>query len=215
MAELICELVGVRGRTLKLYDTKCVIATEKSIGSFITGNITDGEKTIFLSDVVGVQFKKSGFLIGYLQFETSSIQMNNKNSNFFSENTFTYENGKFGITNEIAELVYRYVTDRIEEIKYGVSILEGTDVVERLREMTKPEEDETTEEEDPITKAGVAWDRWDENATSFGKCQVCGKKMRTLVYAEFDEGSETLRKNLCFECFSHRECRPVGRESLF
>ena len=123
MAKFICEFEGVRGRVLKLYDNKLVIITKKTIGSFITGNITDGEKTIFLSDIVGVQFKKSGLLIGYLQFETPSLQMNNKNDNMFSENTFTFEVNKNGITNELIESVYSFIVDRIEEIKYGLTIV--------------------------------------------------------------------------------------------
>lgn len=122
MANLIYDLIGARGRRMKLYDTKCVITTDKTVGSFIVGNITDGEKTIYLKDVVGVQFKKSGMLIGYLQFETPSIQMNNQQNNMFSENTFTYENGKNGITNELIEEVYNYVVDRIEELKYGETV---------------------------------------------------------------------------------------------
>lgn len=119
MARLLYDLTGVRGRSMKLYDTKCVINTTAGIGSFMTGNSTDGEKTIFLKDVVGVQFKKSASLIGYLQFETPSMQMNNSNSNMFSENTFTFEAGKNGITNEFMESLYHYVVDRIEELKYG------------------------------------------------------------------------------------------------
>ncbi len=54
MAKFIYEFEGVRGRVLTLYDTKVVIATDVTFGSIITGNATDGEKTIFLSDVVGV-----------------------------------------------------------------------------------------------------------------------------------------------------------------
>lgn len=126
MAKFICALEGVRGRSMKLYDTKCVIDTKKTAGSFITGNFTDGEKTIFLSDVIGVQFKRSGGLIGYLQFETSSMQMNNKDSNMFSENTFTFEEGKNGISNAMMEAIYNYVVDRLEEIKYGTSIINET-----------------------------------------------------------------------------------------
>lgn len=120
MANLIYELHGVRGRSMQLYDTKCVINTEKTVGSFISGNITDGEKTIFLKDVVGVQFKKSGVMIGYLQFETPSMQMNNQKDNMFSENTFTFEEGKNGITNMQMDMVYHYVVDLIESIKYGL-----------------------------------------------------------------------------------------------
>ena len=126
MAKLICTLHGVRGRIMKLYDTKCVIVTKKTAGSLITGNFTDGEKTIFLCDVVGIQFKKSGGMVGYLQFETPSMQMNNQNNNMFSENTFTFEDGVNGVTNALMISVYNYVADRIEEIKYGTTIIHET-----------------------------------------------------------------------------------------
>jgi rubrerythrin len=134
MANFICEFEGVRGRNLKLYDTKIIITTKKTVGSLITGNFTDGEKTIYLRDVVGVQFKKSGGLIGYLQFETPSMQMNNKSDNMFSENTFTYENGKNGITNELMIALYEFVTDRIEELKYTTSIINETPDFEAMKE---------------------------------------------------------------------------------
>lgn len=126
MANLICMLEGVRGRAMSLYDTKCIIYTKKTAGSFITGNFTDGEKTIYLCDVVGVQFKRSGGLIGFLQFETASMQMNNKDSNMFSENTFTFEEGKNGVTNALMEAIYDYITDRIEELKYNTKIIPET-----------------------------------------------------------------------------------------
>ena len=121
MAKLLYQLEGVRGRNIAIYDKKCVISTKVTVGSIITGNMTDGEKTIFYSDVMGVQFKKSGNLIGYLQFETASVQMNNQNSNMFSENTFTFEHGKNGISNEQMEAIYHYVCDLIEAIKYGTA----------------------------------------------------------------------------------------------
>jgi len=134
MANLICKLEGVRGRTMRLYDTKCVITTNITAGSVITGNLTDGEKTLFLKDIVGVQFKESGALIGYLQFETSSHQMNNSNSNMFSENTFTFESGKNGITNVLMKKVYSYVVDRIEELKYGEKIISKIPDFESLKD---------------------------------------------------------------------------------
>lgn len=138
MANFICEFEGVRGRNLKLYDTKIIITTKKTAGSLITGNFTDGEKTIYLCDVVGVQFKKSGLAIGYLQFETPSMQMNNKNDNFFSENTFTYEKGKNGITNLLMEKVYSYIVDRIEELKYNTTIITHIPDFESMKDHYDP-----------------------------------------------------------------------------
>ena len=122
MAMLIYTLDGVRGRKLKVYDTKIILTTKKTIGSLLTHNFTDGEKTIYLCDVVGVQYKKSGKLIGYLQFETPSMQMNNKSSNMFSENTFTFADGKNGVSNKLMGEVYSYVVNRIEELKYGTTV---------------------------------------------------------------------------------------------
>jgi imidazolonepropionase-like amidohydrolase len=119
MAKLLYQLEGVRGRSIWIFDRKCVIATKAGVGSFLTGNVSDGQKTIFYTDVVGIQFKKSGGLIGYLQFETGSVQMNNQNSNMFSENTFTFEHGKNGITNDQMEGIYHQVCDLIESVKYG------------------------------------------------------------------------------------------------
>lgn len=44
--------------------------------------------------------------------------MNNKSDNMFSENTFTFEDGKNGVTNRLMCQVYEYVVDRIEALKY-------------------------------------------------------------------------------------------------
>ena len=144
MAKFICEFEGVRGRNLKLYDTKIILNTKKTVGSLITGNFTDGEKTIYLRDVVGVQFKKSGGLIGYLQFETPSMQMNNKSDNMFSENTFTYESGKNGITNDLIIALYNYITDRIEELKYGCVVIGETPDFESMKGKKQKNEQEKT-----------------------------------------------------------------------
>ena len=125
MANLKYSLVGVRGRELDVYDTKVVIRTRVTVGSILSDNSTDGVKTIFLCDVVGVQFKKSGVAIGYLQFETPSMQMNNQDNNMYSENTFTFRAGQNDVTNEKVEKVYEYVVDRIEELKYGKATNRG------------------------------------------------------------------------------------------
>ena len=44
MAQLLYQLEGVRGRSILIYDRKCVISTKVSVGSLLTGNVTDGEK---------------------------------------------------------------------------------------------------------------------------------------------------------------------------
>ena len=73
----VYEIKGARGRYLKVFEDKCIITTKAGVGSFLTGNVSDGEKTIYYSDVLGVQFKRCGLQLGYLQLETGSTTMNN------------------------------------------------------------------------------------------------------------------------------------------
>lgn len=117
MSEKIYDLDGVRGRHIDVYEDKVVLTVKAGIGSFLTGNVSDGEKTIYYVDCIGVQFKKSGFQIGYLQFETAGGIMNNKSSNFFNENTFTWDTTKQ--SNEKMEEVANYCKKMVDEYKSG------------------------------------------------------------------------------------------------
>lgn len=220
MANFVCELEGVRGRNLKLYDTKLVINTKKTVGSFITGNFTDGEKTIYLCDVVGVQWKKSGLLIGYLQFETPSMQMDHQKDNMFSENTFTYEAGKNGITNALIDAVYHYVTDRIEELKYNVKIIDETPDFEAMKDYSQnsaqgaESETYTGPLDDDFSGMQPAdkWKKaWAYQGNVIGQCDLCGKKKQQVVFAEFKDFFGTAEKNMCFECFSNCDCNPKSK----
>ena len=111
----IYDLDGVNGRHLVVYDDKIVITVKACLASFLTGNVSDGEKTIYFVDCIGVQYKKCGFQVGYLQFETAAGIMNNKNNNFFNENSFTWDTTKQ--SNETMEEVANYCKRRIDEIK--------------------------------------------------------------------------------------------------
>ena len=119
MSILICSLQGVRGRSMDVYDNKCVITTDVTLGSLITNNALDGMKTVFFADVVGVQYKRSGATIGYLQLETPSGQMNNKSSNMFSENTFTFDVNVNTFGNSTMDAIHDFIVDRLEAYKYG------------------------------------------------------------------------------------------------
>lgn len=105
---------GNRGRSLEVYEDFAVINVTPTVGSVITGNASDGQKIIFYADVIGIQYKRPGGTIGYLQLETSSPMMNNKSSNFFNENTFTYE--KDAAT---AHAAFKYIFEKVREIKTG------------------------------------------------------------------------------------------------
>ena len=116
MSNFICTVNGTRGRSLDLYDNKCVIKTDVCLESFVTGNANDGEKTIFFIDCCGLQFKEAGNTIGFLQLETSTSQMNNLNSNYYSENSFTFDNGYKN--NRLMRDIYDYISVRMEGYKY-------------------------------------------------------------------------------------------------
>ena len=135
MARFIARVLGARGRTLSIYDTKCVINTSVTAGSILSGNATDGEKTIFYLDCVGIQFKEAGRTIGFLQLETPSMQMNNQTSNVSSENTFTFEDVP-GSTNAVMQIVYASICDLVETVKYCPPVKEEQlwDIVLKLAE---------------------------------------------------------------------------------
>lgn len=117
MSEVVYDLDGVRGRHLTVYEDKVVISVKVGLGSLLTGNVSDGEKTIYFADCIGVQFKKSGLQIGYLQFETASGIMDRRASNFFNENTFTWDISKQ--SNEKMQEVADYCKTRVDEYKSG------------------------------------------------------------------------------------------------
>lgn len=115
MSTAIYSLDGARGRHMEVYDDKVVITTKAGIGSFLTGNASDGEKTIYYVDCIGVQFKKSGLQLGYLQLETASGIMNNRGNNFFNENTFTFDGSK--LPNDKMEEVADYIKKQVDLAK--------------------------------------------------------------------------------------------------
>ena len=106
---------GVRGRILTVYEDKVILTTRLTAGSLITGNATDGEKTIYFVDCIGVQFKKCDMTLGYIQFETASGVMNNKANNMFNENSFTWD--VTVVSNETMEEVANYIKEKIDECK--------------------------------------------------------------------------------------------------
>ncbi len=138
IAGSLYHLTGVRGRVLDVYEDKVVITVKPNMGSLLTGNVSDGEKTIYYTDVIGVQYKKSGYLIGYLQLETASSTMNNRVSNFFSENSFTFDPSSVS-DNEITTVV-DFIKARVEEVKVGKKTAPSPEIVSPIEEIKKYKE---------------------------------------------------------------------------
>lgn len=105
---LIGGSTGFKGKYLTVYDNRAVITT------WGTGKSSDGEKTIYYRDVIGVQFKESDLLsIGYLQLETASSH--EFRDNRFSENSFAFRKKQ----NKLMEEVSDYIKRRVDEIRSG------------------------------------------------------------------------------------------------
>ena len=113
--DVIYSLNGARGRHMDVYDDRVCIITEITLGSLVSGNVTDGTKEIYYSDVIAVQYKAPTVTLGYIQLETASMTMNNRNSNFFNENTFTYNSGD--LPNGLDEEVVKFLKDKVADCK--------------------------------------------------------------------------------------------------
>lgn len=130
---LIYEIKGNRGKTLEVYKNKVVITTEVTVGSIVAGNTTDGKKTIYFKDIIGLQFKRSKTLIGFLQFETASSTMNNEKSNFWNENTFTFDEST--TSNEKMEEIENYIDKELERIKTLNNSLSIADEIRKFKSL--------------------------------------------------------------------------------
>ncbi len=112
---VVYSLNGARGRHMDVYEDRVCISTEVTLGSLFTGNVTDGTKEIYYLDVISVQAKKPSVTLGYIQLETASVMMNNKDNNFFNENTFTYNESD--LPTGLAEEVVNFIKGKVSECK--------------------------------------------------------------------------------------------------
>lgn len=115
MSEKKYDINGASGRHLDVYEEKVVLTVKRGFSSLINGGFNNGEKTIFFTDCIGIQYKDAGFItLGYLQFETSSAMMNNKENNFTSENSFIWEGSSM---NKLMKEVANYCKEQVDNYK--------------------------------------------------------------------------------------------------
>lgn len=132
------SLDGARGRHMDVYDDRVCITTEVTLGSLFTGNVTDGAKEIYYSDVISVQAKAPSLALGYIQLETASVMMNNGGDNFFNENTFTYNESDLpdGLDTEVVN----FIKAKVSEYKRGknapvVAQVSAADELKKFKEL--------------------------------------------------------------------------------
>ena len=112
-------LVNTLGKILDVYENKVVFTSTQSTSTIITGlvfgtSMTQGEKTIYFKDAIGVQYKPSSIADGYIQIETAAGGVSTSNSQYSGENAIQFSGKR---SNEEAELIVAFIRKQIEEIK--------------------------------------------------------------------------------------------------
>ena len=134
-------LVNNLGRILDVYENKVVFTSTKSTSTIVTGlvfgtSVTQGEKTIYFKDAVGVQYKPSSIADGYIQVETAAGGVNTSSSQYGGENSIQFS-GKD--RNAEAEVIVDFIKGKIEEIKNapvgGVQQLSSADELKKFKEL--------------------------------------------------------------------------------
>ena len=57
---VVYQLTGARGRRMRVFEDRCEIATDVTVGSLITGNAADGEKLFFMQIVLEYSLRLAG-----------------------------------------------------------------------------------------------------------------------------------------------------------
>ena len=112
-------LVNNLGKILDVYDNKVVFTSTQSTSTIVTGlvfgsSVTQGEKTIYFKDAIGVQYKPSSIADGYIQVETAAGGVSTSNSQYSGENAIQFSGKK---SNEEAEIIVTFIRTQIENIK--------------------------------------------------------------------------------------------------
>lgn len=112
-------LINNLGKILDVYDNKVVFTSTQSTSTVVTGlvfgtSMTQGEKTIYYKDTVGVQYKASSIADGYIQVETAAGGVSASGSQYGGENAIQFSGKK---SNEEAEIIVAFIRKQIEDIK--------------------------------------------------------------------------------------------------
>lgn len=116
-------LVNNTGKILDVYDNKVVFTSTQSTSTVVTGlffgtSVTQGEKTIYFKDAIGVQYKPSSVLDGYIQVETAAGGVSSSSSQYSGENSIQFSGKE---RNAEAEIIVNYIRQKIEETKSAPS----------------------------------------------------------------------------------------------
>lgn len=142
MNDMLYEIDGNLGKTLQVYEDRCVISSKASLKSAFFGHALDGNKEFYYKDLTSVQFKNLGMTTGFLQFEFAGAQ--GGNSNFVNENSFTFSatfgSDKHKQLKEKMPEVYEDIRKRIHDAKTSqaapaASAISPAEEIKKLKEL--------------------------------------------------------------------------------
>ena len=112
-------IVNNSGKILDVYDNRVVFTSTNSTSTLVTGvifgtSVTQGEKTIYYKDAIGVQYKPSSVLDGYIQIETAAGGVSSSSSQYGGENAIQFSGKE---RNAEAEVIVAFIKKQIDEIK--------------------------------------------------------------------------------------------------
>ena len=112
-------MVNNTGKILDVYDNRVVFISTNSTSTLVTGaifgtSVTQGEKTIYFKDAIGVQYKPSSVLDGYIQVETAAGGVSSSSSQYSGENAIQFSGKE---RNAEAEVIVAFIKKQIDEIK--------------------------------------------------------------------------------------------------
>ena len=112
-------MINNLGKILDVYENKVVFTSTQSTSTMVTGlvfgtSVTQGEKSIYYKDAIGVQYKPSAIADGYIQIETAAGGVSTSSSQYSGENAIQFS-GK--AKNEEAEIIVAFIRKQIEDIK--------------------------------------------------------------------------------------------------
>ena len=112
-------LINNTGKILDVYENKVVFTSTQSTSTLVTGLVfgtstTQGEKTIYYKDAIGIQYKPSAIADGYIQIETAAGGVSSSSSQYGGENAIQFSGKE---RNAEAEMIVAYIRTQIENIK--------------------------------------------------------------------------------------------------
>ncbi|MBR2715095.1 MAG: SHOCT domain-containing protein, partial [Ruminococcus sp.] len=129
------EFIGPRGRSLLVYEDKCVFIKKGTYGTLI-GKTADNEKTIYYHDVVGVKYKRVNNTNGYLQLQTASNITRLNSDDYYDDNTFPFGPD---IEDEV-KIAAEYIQEKVNNAKTRSTVvatgpISAADEIKKFKEL--------------------------------------------------------------------------------